>query len=170
MLDHIYQRAMSAGDIDAFIIFSGDGHFSSVVSFLKNYCKKEVGVYGVKDAFSNQLKNTASWFIEIPSENDIYATYYNMILSNLKNLETKKYRLMKPTFRKTVEIVSGYNNVDPEIIKKALQQLLDNGYISRKEEKQRFNKKLMFLSINWDKLLKDGIWQPEDMKKVKVLL
>jgi len=35
MLDHIYQRAMSSKEIDTFIIFSGDGHFSSVVSFLK---------------------------------------------------------------------------------------------------------------------------------------
>ena len=46
MLDHVYQRAMSAEDIDTFIIFSGDGHFSSVVSCLKNYCKKDVVVYG----------------------------------------------------------------------------------------------------------------------------
>lgn len=170
MLDHIYQRAMSAEDVDTFIIFSGDGHFSSVVSFLKNYCKKEVGVYGVKDAFSNQLKNTASWFEEVPVQEDIYATYYNMILSNLRHLESKKYRIMKPTFWKTVEVVSGYNNVDSEVIKQALQQLLDKGYISRKEEKQGFNRKFMYLSTNWDKLLKDGIWQPDDIRKEKVLL
>ena len=35
MLDHIYQRAMQDNSIDLFAIFSGDGHFSSVVSFMK---------------------------------------------------------------------------------------------------------------------------------------
>lgn len=48
MLDHIYQSALMRSDIDTFIIFSGDGHFSSVVSFLKTKCRKEVGIYGVK--------------------------------------------------------------------------------------------------------------------------
>ena len=49
MLDSIYQRAMFAKDIDTFIIFTGDGHFTSVVKFLTNTCKKEVIVYAVRD-------------------------------------------------------------------------------------------------------------------------
>ena len=48
MLDHIYQAAMSdRDDIDVFVIFTGDGHFTSVASFLKNKCKKEVEIYAV---------------------------------------------------------------------------------------------------------------------------
>ena len=49
MLDYIYQRAMSSKNIDTFIIFTGDGHFTSVVKFLTNVCKKEVVVYAVRD-------------------------------------------------------------------------------------------------------------------------
>lgn len=71
MLDHIYQRAMTYGtDTDVFIIFSGDGHFSSVTSFLVNRCNKTVAVYGVRDCLSTQLKNTASVASEWPLDED----------------------------------------------------------------------------------------------------
>ncbi len=74
MLDHIYQRAMTYGsDTDVFIIFSGDGHFSSVTSFLVNRCNKIVAVYGVRDCLSTQLRNTASIASEWPLEEYIAA-------------------------------------------------------------------------------------------------
>ncbi len=67
MLDHIYQRVMTYGDdTDVFIIFSGDGHFSSVASFLvKTAVRKKVVVYGVRDCLSTQLANTASVAFEM---------------------------------------------------------------------------------------------------------
>ncbi len=98
MLDHIYQRAMSADGIDTFIIFSGDGHFSSVVSFLKNVCKKDVGVCGVRDAFSHQLKNCSSWTVELPDDKLLYGEYYKMILDNLKRIEGNGYKRNSITF------------------------------------------------------------------------
>ena len=74
MLDHIYQRVMTYGDdTDVFIIFSGDGHFSSVASFLVNRCEKKVVVYGVRDCLSNQLANTASVAFEWPAEKPRYS-------------------------------------------------------------------------------------------------
>jgi uncharacterized LabA/DUF88 family protein len=66
MLDHIYQKAISSGDIDVFIIFTGDGHFSSAVSFLRTRIGKPVVVYAVRDCCSGQLKGTATETIEIP--------------------------------------------------------------------------------------------------------
>lgn len=70
MLDHIYQRAITYGDnTDVFIIFSGDGHFSSAASFLVNRCGKTVAVYGIRDCLSTQLKNTASVTVEWPPVN-----------------------------------------------------------------------------------------------------
>ncbi len=67
MLDHIYQRAITYGEnTDVFIIFSGDGHFSSAASFLVNRCGKIVAVYGIRDCLSMQLKNTASVTVEWP--------------------------------------------------------------------------------------------------------
>lgn len=74
MLDHIYQRVMTYGDdTDVFIIFSGDGHFSSVASFLVNRCEKKVVVYGVRDCLSTQLANTASVAFEWPAEKPRYS-------------------------------------------------------------------------------------------------
>ena len=71
MLDHIYQAAMSdRDDIDVFVIFTGDGHFTSVASFLKNKCKKEVEIYAVKGGCSNQLRMAASRTVEYPDETD----------------------------------------------------------------------------------------------------
>ena len=66
MLDHIYQRAVTSPEIDVYVIFSGDGHFSSVTSFLVNRCDKEVAVYGVRDAVSMQLRNTATVTVDWP--------------------------------------------------------------------------------------------------------
>ena len=66
MLDQIYQKAMTAQEISVYVIFSGDGHFSSVASFLINRCGKMVEIYGIRDAISMQLRNTASNTIEWP--------------------------------------------------------------------------------------------------------
>ena len=72
MLDHIYQKAMKSKDIGTFILFSGDGHFNSVCSFLISQLGKKVGVYAIRGAMSNQLKNTASWVELLPEIVDPY--------------------------------------------------------------------------------------------------
>ncbi len=137
MLDHIYQRAFSAQDVDVFLIFSGDGHFSSVVSFLINRCGKTVGVYGVRDAMSQQLKNTASFFVEIPELDLGDRTYYPMILGNLKELEEKQNdpaHPQYPTFWGTVDAVSCRTHAAKREIADALRRLIDFGYIYQTEK------------------------------------
>lgn len=88
ILDNIYQKAMMSEGIDVFILFSGDGHFSSVVAFLKNICGKEVGVYAINGSFSRQLKETASWTETLPSEEELYGNIYSLIFDELKNAKT----------------------------------------------------------------------------------
>lgn len=156
MLDHIYQKAMFSADIDAFIIFSGDGHFSSAASCLKNNCGKEVGIYGVKDAFSNQLKEIANWFKEVPTEIELNERYFDMIFTNIKEVE-KTGRNFRPSFSKTAEHVSGLYGVEEEKIKNALNVLIDNGYAARRETSFG-RKKIMVLDFNWNTIEKDGIW------------
>ncbi len=68
MLDQIYQKAVTDDNVDTFIIFSGDGHFSSVTSFIINRVGKEVGVYAVKGALSSQLRNSATFAVEVMPE------------------------------------------------------------------------------------------------------
>ena len=36
ILDNIYQKALLSDDVDCFVLFSGDGHFRSVTTILKN--------------------------------------------------------------------------------------------------------------------------------------
>ena len=125
MLDNIYQKVWENGDnIDNFVIFTGDGHFYSVVSFLKNVCKKEVVIYAVKGAFSNQLKATASRWIEYPNDKERMKPYFQMILNSMYHVE-KSSKPMKATFIKTVEQVSAYNNTPIDEVRGALQWLVD---------------------------------------------
>ena len=69
ILDNIYQKALLSDDVDCFVLFSGDGHFSSVTSFLKNIYGKQVGVYAINGSFSHQLRETSSWSVILPTEN-----------------------------------------------------------------------------------------------------
>ena len=80
MLDYIYQKAMTNKKIDTFIIFTGDGHFSSVVRFIINVCRKKVGIYGIKNAISYQLKDSSTWYREVPADAVAFTTYYKMLL------------------------------------------------------------------------------------------
>ncbi len=165
MLDHIYQKAVKSNEIDTFIIFSGDGHFSSAVSFLVTRCNKEVGIYGVKDAMSTQLRNCASWSIEVPGRDEELYNCYHLILSSLKNLSTGKNKKGKskvkkqyPTFWATIEAVSRKNGIDKGYVTKAMRKLLDGGYITQRHTRVNPMKTIKVLNVNWDAAKKDGIW------------
>ncbi len=164
MLDNIYQKVFENGNnIDNFVIFTGDGHFYSVVSFLKNVCKKEVIIYAVKGAFSNQLKETASRWVEYPCETERMKPYFRMILNSMYRIE-KNSKNMKATFIKTVEQVSSYNKAPLDDVRAALQWLVDNGYVIRNTE--RFlGKAVSTISVNWHSVIDDGLWVPEKKEK-----
>jgi hypothetical protein len=157
MLDHLYQRAMSAKDIDTFIIFSGDGHFSSVVSFLKNTMDKEVGIYGVKDALSNQLRNIASWVNTVPSEDDIYKPYYQAIFELLSRKEA-----FKLSAQEVVNQSVAKTKLSKEIAHNAVDRLVSNGYLQLKKVHTDRSKIKVFTAVfaAWDKVKADGLYVP----------
>ena len=157
IIDHIYQTVISRPEISCFYLITGDGHFTSVVSFLKNYCHKEIGVYGVKECMSSSLKKTASWYIELPEQTDMYATYYKMILDNLYYLQgTNK----SPTFMRTVQAVSEKNEITSELIASALRKLLDDGYVYTEKKRRHgtFREEINILVPDWDKISENHIW------------
>ena len=158
MLDHIYQKAMTASDIDTYIIFSGDGHFSSVASFLNVRLSKNVGVYAVKDAVSNQLRNCADWLIEIPMIDSEMKLYYQMILRNLKKLydNAQNGKKLRAAFWPTVEAVSKLNGISRDSIADALRSLIERGYIYQTQDTIK-SKTIKVLNVNWDKVTKDGL-------------
>ena len=160
MLDHIYQRAFTSNDIDTYIIFSGDGHFSSVASFLITKCRKEVGVYGVRDSVSAQLANTASWIEYLPREDERDRKLSYMLLRNLKylsdNMEKKNAR---PTFWATVDAAAKYNGESRQELAEALRRLIDKGYIYQTEEAVSYGnkRKIKVLNVRWEQVKKDGL-------------
>lgn len=158
ILDHIYQSAMSRKDAQVFIIFTGDGHFSSVALFLKNTCKFDVGIYGVKSGFSSQLKQAASWWRELPTAEDEILPFCQMILSSLYALEEGQNKKGLPSFWKTIEAVEKKFGVDREQLKIALEYLLDKRYIEQITRQISF-KKIKVLSPDWAKIEGDGFFK-----------
>jgi len=160
MLDSLYQKAYANDKTDVFILFTGDAHFNSVAAYLKTICRKQVGIYGVKGAFSNQLKATASWWVEIPTEQDILKPYYDMILKNIRYLELNSTPSRNISFRNTVDTVTEHYTADKQKVQIALQSLIDNGYIKRNAEKAG-NKSTYTIKPDWEKLTADGLWVQE---------
>jgi len=158
MLDHIYQKAMTADNIDAFIIFSGDGHFSSAATFLHAKCGKEVGVYAVKNAASTVLKNSATWMIEIPEKKDPFAEIYSLILANLKSLEKASGKKKNyPTFWATVESVARKNALSKSTVAEALRKLISDQVVFQKQENISSGKSIKTVNVNWAEARKRGL-------------
>jgi hypothetical protein len=159
MLDYIYQKAMTRKDIDTFIIFTGDGHFSSVVRFIINQCHKNVGIYGITNALSSQLKLSASWYHEIPSDSEIYRTYYKIIAQTFDYLTVHREFGINATPEKIVERISRKHSIEKVEIAKALCQMLDEGYIYKAVVKDEKHGKVSILKPNWELLSRDKLWQ-----------
>ena len=161
ILDHIYQSALTSDSnkIDAYVIFTGDGHFSSVVSFLVNKCHKEVGIYAIKNAISSQLSSCADYTRLLPEEKKYEADKYErMILKNLKVLFDKnKGKKVTPTFFATVEATSKYNKVKREKIEDALRELIRKGYIFQTKETLANKDVVKVLRVNWKAVYRDGL-------------
>lgn len=159
MLDHIYQKAMNSENIDTFILFSGDGHFNSVVNFLTTKLNKNVGIYGIRDAMSNQLRNSATWCVTLPELNDPFIETYKAIMKNMKYLKEKNAHSEKvyPTFWTTVETVAKLNKINKRTVAEALRSMLAKGYIIQLSEKMPDGKTIKYLSAKWDKCKNDGL-------------
>lgn len=155
MLDYIYQNAIDNDNIDAHIIFTGDGHFSSVANFLKNKLRKKVIIYGVSGAFSLNLKEAASQSFELPDKNE-KNRYYKMIVDNFRYINKHRNNGIIPTFMSTVERLSSQNNVNYEELKSVLAEMINNGYIIKKDKKVG-RQKVKILIANWKKINKDKI-------------
>lgn len=161
ILDRIYQTVMKNDNIKQFILFSGDGHFSSVAAFLKNFRDKIVGIYAVDGTLSTQLRDSASWcqVISVPKTNLNYTNEIKLILENLHWTELQDG--LFPTFAKTVFIVSKHSrNVSQESVTAALKQLIAEKYIEQKIKIMDGDKTIRALVPNWELLAKDGLWNP----------
>ena len=160
MLDYIYQKAMTGKNIDAFIIFTGDGHFSSVVRFIINSCRKKVGIYGVKNAISYQLKESASYYREVPEGAEAFSTYYKMIAKRMSYFMVHREAQSEATEKEIIAHVAEKNGANKKAIALALEQMIKQGYLYKSAPpKGSKAKKNAPLKANWQKLENDGIWE-----------
>lgn len=158
MLDHIYQMAISAPRTDAFIIFSGDGHFSSVTNYLKSKLNKEVGIYAIRGGISTQLKNTASWTELLPKNDDPKAEGIKLILNSLRALHENKEKKTYPTFRGTVDAVSRKNRMRKGEVADLLQSMISKEIITQGSVKLG-GKNIKTISVDWKKAKILGYWE-----------
>lgn len=150
---------MNNKKIQQYIIFSGDGHFSSVAAFLKNFHDKIVGIYAIKGTLNPQLANSASWCQLIsPPEQNLNGEI-RLILENLRWVE--KQEGLIPTFSKTIDSVSGRYKIDQERITAAMKYLLDKGYLAQEESITATGAKIRALIPDWDLLSRDDLWEIE---------
>lgn len=156
MLDYIYQYMDDRRDIETYIIFTGDGHFQSVVNRLVQRKKKRVIIYGIKDSVSKQLQASASEVRFLPTDEELSLSLYKMIASNMDYVQGKM-RII-PTFNGTVDAVVTHNNVDRQATRNALSEMLDMGYLYQEECRINF-RTVKVIKANWDKLDKEGIWK-----------
>lgn len=159
MLDHIYQKAINAPEIDVFILFSGDGHFSSVTNYLITQLGKEVGIYAVRGGMSTQLKNTASWVELLPKNEDPQAALYKMILMSLRQLQENKQKKALPTFWGTVEAVARQNGTKRKDVAEAMRSLMKKGCVSQRKEKAPDGKDVKILVVDWKQCKIRGVWE-----------
>jgi Protein of unknown function DUF88. len=162
ILDRIYQTLIRNDLTEQFIIFSGDGHFSNVAAFLKNFKDRIVGVYAVTGTLSQQLKNSASWVelvspanIEKPESDNVKidttgeredSYYENLIVEYIRANQTSP--TFVPTFTNTVSNVSASASVSKEIIADHLKKMIEENIITQRLQKTYCGKVLKGLSLN----------------------
>lgn len=160
MLDYIYQVSAERNDVGTYILFTGDGHFQSVVKYLTQKMGKRVIVYGVTNATSNRLKDVATEVYEIPTSESVIQSCYTMIVRNLAFVSTKSNII--PSFNGTVAAVARQNGVEEPAVAAALQEMLDKGLVVRKDQRVDFNRTVKVIAANWEALIAEGLWDPNN--------
>lgn len=156
MLDYIYRYVNEHPKTNTYILFTGDAHFQAVVKYLKQVHKKEVIVYGVKNALSSQLREIASKTYELPASDEIVKRLYPIIVKNMAYVSDKLNII--PTFNSTARTLSERNGISEELIKTALSEMLGKGLLYTRKQRVAFNQSVNVLAANWEALEKEGLW------------
>jgi len=158
MLDAIYQCAHQAEEVDTFVLFTGDGHFWSVIRYLTLQREKQVILYGVQGSLSARLQDVASEVILLPNPQQGCSEYRRMILENFAQLRSQPEVI--PTFNGTVNAICRRYPVDPRELQNELGHMLDQGYIVRQDYAVNHFTTIKVLAADWNRLAEDGCWDP----------
>ncbi len=157
MLDYIYQSAVKKGSPDTYIIFTGDGHFASVVKFLVNVCKKHVIVYAVRDGLSGMLKSAASVCIELPLEEDVKKYRYSLISDYIDEIFESSNHRVYPTFVPVVDGVCQKYKLEKPLVKSTLEEMISLGYVVQRFKPLYNGRRIKYLYTDKNKLISDEI-------------
>lgn len=156
MLDYIYQCSIARKDIDIYIIFTGDGHFQSVVKYLTQKKDLCVFVYAVEGTLSKQLQAVATDIVLLPTTEEITQRCYKAIIENMEYVST--HPPIIPTFLSTVNTISQRYGIPSEIVHASLKSMIDNGYIYQKLYRIKFNQNVKIIAADWEKLREDKLY------------
>ncbi|MDD4122226.1 MAG: NYN domain-containing protein [Eubacteriales bacterium] len=160
MLDAIYRQVQSDKQCKNYILFTGDGHFSYASKYLREQ-KKNVIIYGIRNAFSGRLKDEADESIELPSEIDEKERYFRLIIDNFNYIYNNDNSRILPTFRSTAAVISARNNIPEERIREALQELLDRGILYKSLTRVDYANTIKILKVEWKKAINAGLWSAD---------
>lgn len=149
MLDHIYREAVQNEPAQQFIIFTGDGHFSSVATFLRMFMDKTVGIYGVSGSLSRQLRDCSSWTKEISVSEDDGIEYRQNLIRNIRSASNKGLIL---TFMNTVEHTQRNYGGDRYRYEDELRWLIDEGYLSSELCTAYADNEFKMLVVDWERV------------------
>ena len=147
MLDNIYQKVISSPELEQIILFTGDGDFCSAAAYLRNFCGKRLGIYGVDNAFSVQLEEISDWCVRIPF---ISEPRWECRVAILKNIQYALEHAKSPTFRPTVRLVAEHYGLPEDAVEAELRLLLNEGVRYTMPERNRRDYTMMMnvLHIN----------------------
>lgn len=161
IVGRLYQTVIKDKDneIDQYVIFSGDGHFSETTSYFKNILNKTVGAYAVVGTLSDQLLKSVSWVKLILPKSIISIQITNSILQNLN--EAKNNVGLIPTFRKTVDIVSQSCNIPREDVSKTLSNLILENYIKQSDMIMENGQTIKGLVVDWSFVVSSKLYKAD---------
>ena len=150
MVDQIYQDAMEK-NCGVYVIFSGDGHFQSVINFLKHRMDKKVIVCGVEGTFSASLKQCASE-VRIYSKSEVLKQRYEkMILSNLAYCAA--HPEINTTFLSTVNVIKKRNeDVSEENLRYTINKMINERFLFRAKKEVSPDLILPVILPDWDRI------------------
>lgn len=157
MLDYMYRDIEEKNNANTYIIFSGDGHFTSVAAYLKNKKHKRIVVYGIENSTSNRLKSVADECIILPTPEQKNTYYKSIVLTSIDRNVSKYGRKHYTTFRKTMETVSGYYGIELSVINNVMNEMIQSGVLVKNQELLGKTRKITTISVNWDCANEEGL-------------
>lgn len=158
ILDRLYQIPHKDQDIQAVILFSGDGHFAMAINFIKSIMDVYVEIYAVRNSLSKQLLLSADQVTLTPSDFDIYVEPCRLLLTNMRNAQKMEDFII--FFGATISYASRCNpSIDGQVLTDALNLLIKEGYVYKKDSGDEIEQRKLY--VNWDKVYEDGLLERE---------